>query len=454
MSEARTGMTLKITPKQQDFIEADAFEVLFGGAAGGGKSYGQLVDALQYAIQYAGSKQLILRRTYGELESSLIRVSREMYPQEICRYNRTGHLWTLKNGSLIEFGHCQYEADTTRYQSAEYDVIRFDELTHFTEEIYTYLISRVRGANAFPKRVKSSTNPGGVGHTWVKERFIDPAPPYAVNETETGSRVFIPSLLDDNKFLMAADPEYAKRLENLPEHQYKALRYGEWNLFEGLFFPEWEPDVHTCAPFPIPGHWRRFRVLDYGMDMLAAYWIALDEAGYGYVYREVYEPGLIISNAAGRLREESAGEQIDMTIAPFDLWNRRQETGKSAADIFAENGVPLVRSDNSQYSRISGWMAVREWLKVSEGEGGEPRAKLVIFNTCRNLIRTLTSLQCDPRNSNDAAREPHELTHAPDAIRYFCKSWTLPADPVAEPRDPDEPPEYDMQIAGFLAFGT
>ena len=153
-------------------MESEAFETLFGGAAGGGKSYGQLVDALIYALQYPKSKQIIFRRTFPDLERSIIRTSLEFYPRKVASYNNSKHIWTFDNGSIIDFGYIDNENDVYQYQSAEYDCIRFDELTHFTEYMYTYMISRCRGANDYPKRIKSSTNPGGVGHVWVKERFV------------------------------------------------------------------------------------------------------------------------------------------------------------------------------------------------------------------------------------------------------------------------------------------
>ena len=181
-------MDINITEKQDEFINSTAFETLFGGAAGGGKSYGQLVDGLLYALEYPGSKQIIFRRTFPDLEKSLIRVSQSFYPREACKYNITTHTWRFKNGSIIDFGYIGKESDVYQYQSAEYDVIRFDELTHFTEYMYTYMISRCRGANLFPKYVKSSTNPGGIGHSWVKARFIDIGEPNKVHTItlETG----------------------------------------------------------------------------------------------------------------------------------------------------------------------------------------------------------------------------------------------------------------------------
>ncbi|HPR40218.1 MAG TPA: phage terminase large subunit, partial [Oscillospiraceae bacterium] len=154
------SLDLPLTEKQMRFLKAEADEVLFGGAAGGGKSWGQLADALVYALRYPKSKQLILRRTYPELEKSLIRVSLELYPQEVYRYNAAKHTGKFRDGSIVDFGYCDNESDVYRYQSSEYDVIRFDELTHFSEGMYLYLISRLRGANDFPKSIRSSANPG------------------------------------------------------------------------------------------------------------------------------------------------------------------------------------------------------------------------------------------------------------------------------------------------------
>ena len=314
-------LKIKITPKQKQFIDASATEVLFGGAAGGGKSYGQLVDALLYAVKYPGSKQLILRRTFSDLEKSLIRVHLGLYPREIYRYNATAHTGRFLNGSIIDFGYCATEKDVYQYQSAEYDTIRFDELTHFTEFQYIYLISRLRGANPFPRAIKSSTNPGNVGHTWVKERFVDPAPPGTVfcgknNDT----RVFIPSMVDDNKFLMSADPMYKIRLLALPEKDRRALLYGDWNIFEGQYFAEFDPAIHVIDPFPIPKEWRRWRSFDYGLDRFACLWTAVDSTGCVYVYREYCESDLVISAAAGAaISRTEKDEEIYLTLAPPDM---------------------------------------------------------------------------------------------------------------------------------------
>ena len=237
---------LSVTKKQKQFIDAPESEVLFGGAAGGGKSFGQIVDALLFALRYKGSRQLILRRSFAELDKSLIRYALAVYPRTIYTFNSSSHTGRFKNGSTIDFGYCATENDVYQYQSAEYDVVRFDELTHFTENQYVYLISRVRGANGFPKQIKSSTNPGGIGHGWVKRRFVDPSPPNTAFVGKDGMRrIFIPSLLDDNSFLTSSDPGYRKRLEALPERERRALLHGDWNVFEGQYFPEFSYATHV-----------------------------------------------------------------------------------------------------------------------------------------------------------------------------------------------------------------
>ena len=434
-------MELQMTEKQRAFVEAGADEVLFGGAAGGGKSYGQLIDALLYALRYPGSRQLILRRTYPDLERSLIRVSLGLFPREVYRYNRSAHTGQFKNGSVIDFGYCDSEADVYRYQGAEYDTIRFDELTHFTESMYLYLISRLRGANPYPKQVKSSTNPGGVGHQWVKARFIDIGPPGVEHRAENGTRIFLPSLVDDNIFLMEKDPDYKRRLENLEERDRRALLYGDWDLTEGRYFQEWDRSLHVLRPFAIPEDWRRYFVMDYGLDMLAGYWIALDPRGWAYVYRELYEGkdnglgagggGHIVSEAARRIRELTPpGEKLYSRIAPPDLWNRQKDTGQSIAELFAREGLPLTRASND---RVMGWLALREWLRPTVDESGEPAAGLRIFENCLNLIRCLPALQCDPKDPQDVAAEPHELTHGPDALRYFVAGRPRPGRLAAPP---------------------
>lgn len=427
-------MEISITKKQQKFINSEAFETLFGGAAGGGKSYGQLVDALLYALKYPKSKQITFRSTFADLEKSLIRVSLEIYPLSITDYNSSKHTWKFKNGSIIDFGYIQYEKDVYQYQSAEYDVIRFDELTHFTEFMYTYMISRCRGANPYPKRIKSSTNPGGVGHAWVKERFIDIGEPNTVHtcKLETGeevTRIFIPSLVTDNKFMLEYDPDYIKRLDALPEKERKALKYGDWDIYDGMFFPEFKRRIHVIEPFQIPDTWNRYIAMDYGLDMFAVLFIAVDTKGKAYVYNEIHKSNLIVSEARQTLKSIMRQYKYKFIYAPPDLWNRNRDTGKSTAELFLEGDIHLTKASNN---RIAGWLNVKEWLKVKKvrheqtGELYED-SDLKIFSNCINLIKYLPQLQHDEKEPNDVATEPHEPTHITDALRYFCVSRVAPS---------------------------
>lgn len=419
-------LRLRITPKQMQFIQSEAFETLFGGAAGGGKSYGQLVDAYLYAKKYPGSKQLILRRTYKELDKSLIRVSQSLYPIDDAKYNSGDHVYTFKNGSLIDFGYCENQSDVYQYQSAEYDVIRFDELTHFDEDQYTYLISRCRGANPFPKAIKSSTNPGGRGHAWVKARFIDTGYPNEIQRAPTGTRIFIPSRVQDNPFLMEQDPDYVRRLENLSGNEKKALLYGEWELFEGQYFNEFRADIHVVNDFRIPQNWRKYRALDYGLDMLACIWIAVDEDNMHYIYREAGGPDYKISSAAKVILDATPeDEEIECTMAPPDMWNRTQDTGVSKAEGFATNGVWFTKAQND---RVSGWLQVKEYFNPFENEFGKTVARLRIFRSCIETIKSIPQMQHSKKNSDDVDTEPHQFSHYPDAIRYYCAGRPLPTD--------------------------
>ena len=440
-------LQLNLTQTQKRFMDADADEVLFGGAAGGGKSYGQLADALVYALTYPKSRQLILRRTFPELEHSIIFTSLQFYPTKIAKYKSANHTWEFQNQSLIEFGYLAAEKDVLRYQGAEYDVIRFDELTHFTEEQYTYLLSRLRGVNDYPKQMKSSTNPGGIGHSWVKRRFIDGAQPNQVQtDSQTGlRRVFIPSFVQDNVFLMQADKDYQKRLELLPEAEKKALLYGEWDIFDGQVFAEWRNNPqgylsrrwsHVISPFDIPGHWRRFRTFDFGYTKpFAVSWFAVDEDGRAYNYRELYgctgspDTGVrwTAQKIARAIREIEDTEEKGHTICGYAdpaIWNATGSPEGSIAEMMEREGVYFEKGKNN---RLAGKMQVH--YRLAFDDEGIPM--LYIFDTCKHMIRTLPQLRYDSVQPEDV--DTRQEDHLYDAMKYFLMS-----DPIA-PRESVKP---------------
>lgn len=414
--------------RQTEFFRARARYVAYGGARGGGKSWAVRKKAALMALNFPGIKILILRRTFPELrENHILPMRAELL--DIAVYKESDKSFTFKTGSRILFGYCDSESDVLQYQGQEYDVIFIDEATQFTEFQYSTLTACVRGANDFPKRMYLTCNPGGVGHAWVKRLFIDREYRGAEREDDY---LFIAAKVTDNPALMEKDPEYVNMLKNLPPGLREAWLLGRWDVYAGQYFTEFDRELHVIEPFPVPSHWRRYVSLDYGLDMLAAYLIAVDEAGCAYVCREVYEGrdreagavGVVISDAAKMIKDMVGDDDVYMYLAPGDLWSARQETGKSVAQLFLEAGITLNRVSND---RIAGWMAVHESLRPIPYSDGGRSARLKIFRGCKNLIRTLPMLQYDDKRPNDAAREPHEITHAPDALRYFCVYWTRAA---------------------------
>ncbi|MBQ3573571.1 MAG: phage terminase large subunit, partial [Clostridia bacterium] len=364
-----------------------------------------------------------------------------------CRYSSTARKWFFVNGSIIEFGYCATKTDVLRYQGAEYDVVRFDELTHFTEEQYTYLISRIRGVNPYPKMVKSSTNPGGIGHTWVKRRFIDGHLPNKVHkDPDTGiRRLFIPSLVQDNVFLMKADADYIKRLEQLPENERKALLLGEWDIFDGQVFTEWRNSAfgkrtrrwsHVIEAFDIPREWRRFRAFDFGYSKpFAVVWFAVDNDGRAYNYRELYgctgrpDEGVkwTAYKIADEIRriEETEDEGCHITgYADPAIWNSTGSPEGSIAEMMEKRGVFFEKGNND---RLAGKMQVHNRLAFDD----EGLPMLYFFENCRNMIRTLPQLGYDPTRPEDVNTGQED--HLYDAMKYFLMS-----DPIA-PRQKEGP---------------
>ena len=414
----------ELYPKQIEFCKSTKKYTCYGGARGGGKSHVSRIKMILLALNYPGIQILLLRRTLKELRENHVLQLQKML-KNIAQYKESSKEFIFPNGSRIVLGYCEAEKDVLQYQGQAYEVITMEEATLFTEFQFQALTesNRMSGnmKDSFVPRMYFTCNPGGVGHAWVKRLFIDKD--YRGSE-DPNDYCFIPSNVFENKYIMEYDPNYVKVLENLPEDRKQAMLYGNWDVFDGQFFPEFRRDVHITEPFEIPRTWNRYIALDYGLDMFAVLFIAMDTRGKAYVYNEIYKPNLIVSEASQVLKSQMRNREYKNIYAPPDLWGRNRDTGKSTAEIFRENGLVFTKASNN---RVDGWLNVKEWLRIKKTRNeqtGEPveTAKVEIFSNCKNLIRCLPQMQHDEKDPNDCATEPHEITHICDAFRYFCVS--------------------------------
>lgn len=453
-------------PRQAAFMARFEDEALYGGAAGGGKSDCALAESLrQVHIPYY--RGLILRKTYpqlSELADRSAEIFRAAYPR--ARYNDSKHVWVFPSGAKIYFGSLQHTDDRLNYQGKRYDFIDFDELTQFTWDEYSYLFSRNRPNGAGTRcYVRAQANPGGIGHGWVKARFITPAKPMTTiwekhvvrmpngqEQLRWRSRIFVPSTVFDNKILLENDPGYLTRLAALPEKERRALLYGDWDCFAGQVFTEWRNDpehyrdrvgTHVIEPFAIPQSWRVFRGFDWGYTRpFSVGWYAFDQDGRMYRIRELYgctgspNEGLRwgASYLARRIREI---EEDDPNLrgryicGVADPAIRQKNGGESIAELMEREGVYWDRADNS---RIAGKAQMH--ARLAFDEGGIPM--LYVFSTCTHFIRTFPELVYDSANVEDIDTDGED--HIYDECRYVAM-----AHPIKRPEKtkPVVPYQYD-----------
>jgi len=403
---------------QESFLAASETDVLYGGAAGGGKSYAMLVDPLRYAHR-AAHRGLIIRRSMPELRE-LIDKSRELYPKAFpgCKYKEVEKLWNFPSGAKIEFGFLERDADVYRYQGQAYSWIGFDEITHLpTEFSWNYLASRLRTTDSeIVPYMRCTANPGGVGATWVKKRYIDPCPTNTSFEGADGlTRKFIPARLQDNPFL-AKDGRYEKMLKALPPTQRQQLLEGNWDVAEGAAFTEFEAMSHIITPFEIPIHWERIKGIDYGYaSESACVWGTVDPSdGTLIIYRELYRKGLLGTELGEMLTNMEMEDPFSVPgVLDTSCWSRTGTTGPTVGETLQRAGHKLRRADKN---RIQGKIQIHEYLKIKQS--GRPRIQ--IFNTCPNLIRELQSIPLDKSNPEDV--NTHAPDHAYDALRYLIMS--------------------------------
>lgn len=419
-------------PKQAAFHKCKADVVLFGGSAGPGKTTALLWEAFMQCLESPGNHGILMRRSYPELEKSLILESLKLFPREICKYNEIKHRWTFKtrgSDSHLDFGFCKVESDVYTHQSAQYGFLGIDELTHWSYFQFSYLMSRVRTASPdiWP-RIRCASNPGNIGHGWVKEYFgitkypqgISFKPPPCEEDPQPLSRCFIQARVTDNPHLMLNDPTYISRLQLLPPPQRRMLLEGDWSSFAGKFFTEVSPD-HFCQPMEIPQHWRKWRCVDYGFTApFCCLWIAQDPSDLMYyVYKELYMTGLRDAEQAQWIKRTTfPGEHIEYTVCDPSMGAKRGGTGSSPQENYAAEDVILVPGNNQ---RVNGWMSVRNLLALRPN--GKPGVK--VFTTCRNFKRELEEAITDEANPEDLNSDGSD--HAIDAFRYFCSSRPEPA---------------------------
>lgn len=444
--ESREQVGWQPQPRQRAFMARREYEALYGGAAGGGKSDALVIEALRQ-VHIPHYKALILRKTFPELRE-LIDKSLLYYKQAFpgAKYNASAHTWTFPSGARIIFGSLQHTQDRQKYQGLAFDVVMFDELTHFQFEEYMYLFSRNRpngpGTRVY---IRSTANPGGIGHGWVKERFVTPAPPMTpiaedvtwtdpdgTEHSRTQHRIFVPATVWDNDALMSNDPQYVARLAAMPEAEKKALLYGDWDSFSGQVFVEWKNDpghyidrqwTHVIEPFRIPDDWAIWCGLDWGYSRpFAVGWFAVDRNRRLYHIRELYgctgtpntgvkwEP----TEVAKKIRaiEEDDPNLRGRTILRVGdpaIWG--SDGTESIGALFERQRVYFERGDNA---RIDGKMQIHHRLAFDD----EGIPMLYVFKGCKHFIRTFPNLVYDETDVEDVDTDGED--HAYDMLRYVC----------------------------------
>lgn len=479
MSKQLSQIDLRLHAKQGVALETVATEVLYGGAAGGGKSHLMRAAAIIWCSMIPGLQVYLFRRLRDDLVKNHIE-GPNGFRALLAPWVRDGLCEMVEdeirfwNGAKIYLCHCKDEKDRFKYLGAEIHVLLIDELTTFTAKIYRFLRSRLRMAGVtippqlegcFP-RILASSNPGNVGHQWVKAAFIDARPALRAEQVDVSEggmlRQYIPAKLNDNP---SVDPaEYGGKLEGLGSPELvKAMKDGDWNVVAGAFFPEFSSDLHVIHPISLPRYWLRFRSFDWGSAKpFSVGWYAVSDGelpdfprGALIRYREWYgaaaDPaGNTIPDTGMRLTAEEVADGI-VEREKSDSYEingkARMISGVADPSIFAENGGPSIAdrmaarkcffrpADNTrvaQMGAISGWDHVRSRLK---GDGEKPA--IFFFSTCREAIRTFPVLQHDPDRAEDLDTSAED--HCADEIRYACASrpYTAPLPASADDTERD-----------------
>lgn len=392
-------------PRQRQFHESNAKYRLFGGAAGPGKTKALLWEAIYQALQVPGSDSLLLRRTYPELESSLLAYFRRDVPREFYRkYNEAKHVVTWHNGSTTRFGYCRNENDVYRYQGAEFLFIGLDELTHFTLKQWQFLTSRNRcpipGSRC---KMAGASNPGNIGHAWVKALWVDKKPPAGFEQSglyDPSDYDFVRARIEDNP-IYANDADYRHTLEILPEHLRRAFLDGDWNVFAGQYFDVFDYGRHTARPEEIrlENWWPRWISIDWGFQHPSAvYWHCAVPAGSDQgarivTYRELVQSGLSPRMLAQGIIERCGRENIgEVFLSPDAFAHRTAEASiaEQLGEVLSANGLP--RPAPADDDRVGGWQYMYQLLEANAW---------VITENCAKLIECMPTLVRDLGRSED-----------------------------------------------------
>jgi len=417
--------------RQTVFHRAVADEKLYGGAAGGGKTAAIVAEGGTLALEYPGIPINLFRRTIPELKATIIPEIQKQYGAYIHAGHMTWHgqdrYYELSNGSRIILNYLDNDNDIYRYQGAEMPIIGIDELTQFPQAWVEYLMTRNRTSNPdWPVGLIAGTNPGGIGHGWVKSRFIDPMPPETIytqhlDDGHTVTRIFIPAKVDDHPIEKFKD-DYKRKLSAISDPQLRrALRDGDWDVFAGQVFKEFRRDIHVIDPINLPAHWQRWRAMDHGNNNSVG-WFAQDpNTDRIYMYRQYRTHEYVkISEKARTIRQLEAGENISYGLADPSIWAAGQgdhATGKSIAQLYSDEGIAWMPANND---RMAGLDVVHEHLGIQKD--GLP--KLQFFSTCLSIILTLPSLPYDKNKVDDVDTKADD--HDYDMLRYALMAFKKP----------------------------
>jgi len=469
-------LDLGLYPKQRTALASTANEILYGGAAGGGKSHLLRAAALFYASVIPNLQVYLFRRTYPSLlknhfegPTGLPAMLGNWLAKKLAKINYSDLTIEFPfNGSKIFLCHCQHEADVNKYQGTEIHLLLPDELTHFTESQYRFLRGRVRlGGLKVPAqyqgqfpRILAGSNPGGVGHGWVKAAFVDNAAPFAIREMESDEggmlRQFIPARLADNPTLIENDPNYRQRLEGLGNPALvRAMLDGDWDIVAGGMLDDlWRRDKHVIKPFEIPASWYIDRSFDWGSSkpFSVGWWAESDgttapngknyppgtlfriSEWYGWNGRPNVGLKMLAVEIARGIKERELEMGLTVDPGPADSSIYDAENGVCIAADMAKMGVEWTKADKSPGSRANGWERMRKYLKASTQSPMEEPG-LFVFDQCAQFIRTVPVLPRSEKKSDDVDTTAED--HAGDEARYrimeqrvvaqehFCQSYSL-----------------------------